>query len=138
MVSPEAGFCIVFKRSIINPCLPGGFERQESIYERELLPMSSDPAFRMTVADVFFIRGRGTIVTGQIESGTLNVNDEVYIQRLGTSRRVTVTGIEMFRKTLDQARAGDNVGVLLRDITKQEVEIGDVLLGSDLEFSWKP
>jgi len=100
--------------------------------------MSSDPAFRMTVADVFFIRGRGTIVTGQIESGTLNVNDEVYIQRAGSSRKVTVTGIEMFRKTLDQARAGDNVGVLLRDITKQEVEIGDVLLGSDLEFSWKP
>jgi len=100
--------------------------------------MSSDPSFRMIVADIFFIRGRGTIVTGQIESGTLNVNDEIYIQRLGTSRRVTVTGIEMFRKILDQARAGDNVGVLLRDITKQEVEKGDVLLGSYSEFSWKP
>jgi elongation factor Tu len=51
---------------------------------------------------------------------------------------VTVTGIEMFRKILDQAKAGDNVGVLLRDITKQEVEKGDVLLGSDIDFSWKP
>ncbi len=100
--------------------------------------MSSDPSFRMTVADIFFIRGRGTIVTGQIESGTLNVNDEIYIQRLGSSRKVTVTGIEMFRKLLDQARAGDNVGVLLREITKQEVEKGDVLLGSYLDFSWKP
>ena len=100
--------------------------------------MSSDPLFRMTVADVFFIRGRGTVVTGQIESGTLNVHDEIYIQRSGSARKVTVTGIEMFRKILDQARAGDNVGVLLRDITKQEVEKGDVLLGSDIDFSWKP
>ena len=100
--------------------------------------MSSDPSFRMTVEDVFFIRGRGTIVTGQIESGTLNVNDEVYIQRFGSGRKVTVTGIEMFRKQLDQARAGDNVGVLLREITKPEVDKGDVLLGSYSEFSWKP
>ena len=100
--------------------------------------MSADPSFRMRVADVFFIRGRGTVVTGQIESGTLNVNDEIYIQRSNFSKRVTVTGIEMFRKILDQAKAGDNVGVLLRDITKQEVEKGDVLLGSDIDFSWKP
>jgi elongation factor Tu len=100
--------------------------------------MSTDPSFRMTIADVFFIRGRGTVVTGQIESGTLNVDDEIYIQRSNSSRKVTVTGIEMFRKILDQAKAGDNVGVLLRDITKQEVEKGDVLLGSDIDFSWKP
>ena len=97
--------------------------------------MSADPSFRMTIADVFFIRGRGTVVTGQIESGTLNVNDEIYIQRSNFSKRVTVTGIEMFRKILDQAKAGDNVGVLLRDITKQEVEKGDILLGSDIDFS---
>ena len=100
--------------------------------------MSADPFFRMTVADVFFIRRRGTVVTGQIESGTLNVNDEIYIRRPNSSKQVTVTGIEMFRKILDQAKAGDNVGVLLRDITKQEVEKGDVLLGSDMDFSWKP
>lgn len=96
--------------------------------------MASDPFFRMTVEDVFFIRGRGTVVTGQIESGTLNVNDEIYIRRANSSKRVTVTSIEMFRKILDQAKAGDNVGILLRDITKQEVEKGDVLLGSDIEF----
>ena len=102
--------------------------------------MSDDPSFRMTVNDVFFIRGRGTVVTGQIESGTLNVHDEIYLQHpnSSSSKRVTVTGIEMFRKILDQAKAGDNVGVLLRDITKQEVEKGDVLLGSEMDFSWKP
>ena len=97
--------------------------------------MSADPLFRMTVEDVFFIRGRGTVVTGQIESGTLNVNDEIYLRRSNSSRKVTVNGIEMFRKLLDQAKAGDNVGVLLRDVTKEEVEKGDVLLGSDVEFS---
>ena len=96
--------------------------------------MSADPFFRMTVEDVFFIRGRGTVVTGQIESGTLNVSDEIYIRRPNSSKKVTVTGIEMFRKILDQAHAGDNVGILLRDITKQEVDKGDVLLGSDFDF----
>ncbi len=97
--------------------------------------MSADPFFRMTIADVFFIRGRGTVVTGQVESGTLNVNDEVYLRRSSSSRRVVVTGIEMFRKLSNQAQAGENVGVLLRDITKQDVEKGDVLLGSDIEFN---
>lgn len=96
--------------------------------------MSADPFFRMTVEDVFFIRGRGTVVTGQIESGTLNVSDEIYIRRPGSSKRTVVTGIEMFRKILDQAQAGDNIGVFLRDIPKQEVQKGDVLLGSDFEF----
>jgi len=96
--------------------------------------MSADPFFRMTVEDVFFIRGRGTVVTGRIESGTLNTNDEIYLRRSNSSRKVTVNGIEMLRKLLDQARAGDNIGVLLRDLTKQEVEKGDVLLGSDIEF----
>lgn len=100
--------------------------------------MSADPFFRMTVQDVFFIRGRGTVVTGQIESGTLNTGDEIYLRRSNSSKLVTVNGIEMFRKLLDQATAGDNVGVLLRDLTKQEVGKGDVLLGSDMDFSWKP
>jgi elongation factor Tu len=96
--------------------------------------MAVDPFFRMTVEDVFSIKGRGTVVTGQIESGTLRVNDEIYIRRPTSSRRTTVTGIESFRKLLDQAQAGDNVGVLLRDVTKQDVQHGDVLLGSDIEF----
>ncbi len=97
--------------------------------------MSADPFFRMTVADVFFIRGRGTVVTGQIESGTINVNDEIYLRRSNSSRRVVVSGIEMFRKLLNQAQAGENVGILLRDVVKQEIEKGDVLLGSDIEFN---
>ncbi len=96
--------------------------------------MSADPFFRMTVEDVFFIRGRGTVVTGQIESGELNVHDEIFVRRSNSSRKVTVNGIEMFRKIMNQAKAGDNVGVLLRDITKQDVQKGDVLLGSDVEF----
>jgi elongation factor Tu len=96
--------------------------------------MSADPFFRMTVEDVFAIRGRGTVVTGRIETGTLNVNDEIYIRRPNSSRKTVVTGIEAFRKQLNQAQAGENVGVLLRDITKQDVQHGDVLLGSDIEF----
>ena len=96
--------------------------------------MAADSFFRMTVEDVFSIKGRGTVVTGQIESGTLRVNDEIYIRRPTSSRRTTVTGIESFRKLLNQAQAGDNVGVLLRDVTKQDVQHGDVLLGSDMEF----
>jgi elongation factor Tu len=96
--------------------------------------MSADPFFRMTVEDVFFIRGRGVVVTGQIESGTLNVHDEIYIRRQDSSKKTVVTGIEMLRKQLDQAQAGDNVGILLRDVTKQDIEHGDVLLGSDIEF----
>lgn len=97
--------------------------------------MSADPFFRMTVVDVFSIKGRGTVVTGQVESGTLNVNDVIYLRRTNSSRRVVVTGIEMFRKLANQAQAGENVGVLLRDIAKQDVEKGDVLLGSDIEFN---
>lgn len=97
--------------------------------------MSADPFFRMTVQDVFSIKGRGTVVTGQIESGTLNINDEIYIRRSNSSRRVVVTGIEMFRKLANQAQAGENVGILFRDITKQDVEKGDVLLGSDIEYN---
>src|SRR5690242_14583773 len=97
--------------------------------------MSADPFFRMTVQDVFSIKGRGTVVTGQIESGTLNINDEIYIRRSNSSRRVVVTGIEMFRKLANQAQAGENVGILFRDIAKQDVEKGDVLLGSDIEYN---
>lgn len=100
--------------------------------------MPSDPLFRMTVEDVFFIRGRGTVVTGQIESGTLRKGDEVYLNGQGGSRRTVVTGIEMFRRILDQAQAGDNVGLLLRDVPKEDVQHGDVLLGSGSDFSWKP
>lgn len=98
--------------------------------------MSTDPSFRLTVEDVFTIRGRGTVVTGRVESGTLNVGDQVYIKRQNSTKQTVVTGIEAFRKLLNQAQTGDTIGVLLRDISKQDIQRGDVLLGSDSEFSW--
>ena len=94
--------------------------------------MSADPFFRMTVEDVFFIRGRGTVVMGRIENGILMVNDEIYLRHSGSSRKVAITGLEISRKMIDQAKAGDTVGILFRDLTKPEVEKGDVLLGSDI------
>ncbi len=99
--------------------------------------MSTDPSFRMTVQDVFSIKGRGTVVTGRIESGSLGVGDEVLIQGK-TSKTTVVSGIEMFRKIVTRAQAGDNVGVLLRDVNKQDIQQGDVLTGSNLDFTWKP
>ncbi len=93
--------------------------------------MTADAFFRMTVHDVFYIRGRGLVVTGQIEAGTLNLGDEINISRPGSaSRAAVVTGIEMFRKQTSQAQAGDNVGVLLRGLEKQDVQPGDTLLGA--------
>ena len=100
--------------------------------------MTTDPFFRMTVDDVFSIRGRGTVVTGKIESGTLKVGDEVAIQGTNGEKRVIVIGIEMFRKMLSQANAGDEVGVLLKDISKQDVQRGDVILCPGEDFTWKP
>ncbi len=87
-----------------------------------------DQAFIMPIEDVMTISGRGTVVTGRVERGQLKLSDEVEIVGLSTERKKTVvTGIEMFRKTLDQAEAGDNVGVLLRGIQREEVERGQVL-----------
>ncbi|HTX92272.1 MAG TPA: EF-Tu/IF-2/RF-3 family GTPase [Anaerolineales bacterium] len=100
--------------------------------------MTTDPLFRMTVQDVFSIRDRGTVITGKIESGALSVGDEIAIQRQGTARKAVVTGLESFRKQIGQASAGDEVGVLLRDVTKDDVRRGDVLVGSSPEFTWKP
>jgi elongation factor Tu len=93
--------------------------------------MTADAFFRMTVADVFYIRGRGTVVTGQIDSGTLKLSDEIRLSRpVAANRPVAVTGIEMFRKQLTEAKAGDNVGVLLRGLEKRDVQHGDILLGA--------
>ena len=87
-----------------------------------------DQPFLMPIEDVMTISGRGTVVTGRVERGTLKLSDEVEIVGLSKDRKKTVvTGIEMFRKTLDQAEAGDNVGVLLRGIQREEVERGQVL-----------
>jgi elongation factor Tu len=84
--------------------------------------------FRLTVEDVFTIRGRGTVVTGRVESGTLRTGDTVRQTRPdGVARDLTVTGIEMFRKVTDVANAGDNVGLLVRDATGDDIGRGDVL-----------
>ena len=86
-----------------------------------------DKPFLMSIEDVFTITGRGTVVTGRVERGRLNVNDEVEIVGIKTTQKTVATGIEMFRKQLDYAEAGDNAGVLLRGINREDVERGQVL-----------
>ncbi len=87
----------------------------------------TDKPFLMSIEDVFTITGRGTVVTGRVERGKLNLNEEIEIVGLKDTRKSVVTGIEMFRKSLDYAEAGDNAGVLLRGINREDVERGQVL-----------
>jgi len=86
-----------------------------------------DQPFLMPVEDVFGIKGRGTVVTGRIERGIVKIGDEIEILGLGETRKTVVTGVEMFKKTLDQGEAGDNVGCLLRGIEREDIERGQVL-----------
>lgn len=86
-----------------------------------------DKPFLMPVEDVFSIKGRGTVVTGRIETGKVKVGEEIEIVGLRDSQKTTVTGVEMFRKMLDDGQAGDNVGILLRGLGKDDVERGQVL-----------
>jgi elongation factor Tu len=86
-----------------------------------------DQPFLMPIEDVFSISGRGTVVTGRIERGIVNVGDEIQIVGIKDTQTTTCTGVEMFRKLLDQGEAGDNVGVLLRGTKREEVERGQVL-----------
>ena len=86
-----------------------------------------DKPFMMSIEDVFSITGRGTVATGRIERGVVKVGDEVEIVGMGETRKTTVTGVEMFRKLLDQGQAGDNVGLLLRGIEKNQIQRGQVL-----------
>src|SRR5438309_7818344 len=86
-----------------------------------------DKPFLMPIEDVFTISGRGTVVTGRVERGIVKVNDEVEIVGLRPTTKTVVTGVEMFRKLLDQGEAGDNIGVLLRGTKREEVERGQVL-----------
>ena len=88
----------------------------------------SDQAFLMPVEDVFTIQGRGTVVTGRIEKGTIKLNEEIEIVGITDTRKTTVTGIEMFRKEMDEGQAGDNAGILLRGIKKEDVQRGQVLI----------
>ena len=115
--------------------LEGDPEYEEKIMELmnavdEWIPTperDTDKPFLMSIEDVFTITGRGTVVTGRVERGQLKLNEEVEIVGIKDTRKTTVTGIEMFRKQLDFAQAGDNAGVLLRGITRDQVERGQVL-----------
>ena len=86
-----------------------------------------DKAFLMAIEDIFSIKGRGTVATGRIERGVIKVNEEVEIVGFVDTKKTVVTGVEMFRKLLDQGQAGDNVGCLLRGIEKEQIERGQVL-----------
>ncbi|MGD9109219.1 MAG: EF-Tu/IF-2/RF-3 family GTPase, partial [Gammaproteobacteria bacterium] len=86
-----------------------------------------DQPFLMPIEDVFSISGRGTVVTGRIERGIIKVGEEIEIVGIRDTQKTTCTGVEMFRKLLDEGRAGDNVGVLLRGTKREDVERGQVL-----------
>jgi len=86
-----------------------------------------DKPFMMSIEDVFSIKGRGTVATGRIDQGIIKVNEEVEIVGLRDTRKSVVTGVEMFKKNLDQGQAGDNVGILLRGIEREDIERGQVL-----------
>jgi len=86
-----------------------------------------DKPFLMPVEDVFSIKGRGTVATGRIDQGVITVNEEVEVVGIKETRKLVVTGVEMFKKTLDRGEAGDNVGILIRGIERDEIERGQVL-----------
>ena len=90
-------------------------------------PRPTDKPFLMPVEDVFSISGRGTVVTGRVETGIVKVGEEVEIVGLKDTRKTVVTGVEMFRKLLDQGMAGDNIGALVRGVAREDVERGQVL-----------
>ena len=97
-------------------------------HEQTPLEPVGGAGFRLTVQDVFTITGRGTVVTGRVEVGTVSVGATVRLTRAdGTARDVQVSGLEAFRKRLDTASVGENIGVLLRDLAKDDVAPGDVL-----------
>jgi elongation factor Tu len=111
---PEKSKCIMDLMDAIDNYIPEP--------ERE-----TDKPFLMSVEDVFSITGRGTVATGRVERGVVKVGDEVELVGLRDTRKSVVTGVEMFRKLLDQAQAGDNIGTLLRGVDKNEIERGMVL-----------
>jgi elongation factor Tu len=86
-----------------------------------------DQPFLMPIEDVFSISGRGTVVTGRVERGVINVGDEIEIVGIKDTQKTTCTGVEMFRKLLDRGEAGDNIGALLRGVDRDAVERGQVL-----------
>ncbi len=133
----EYGFdsdCRIMRGSALK-ALEGDADAEKSVRDLmaavdEYIPSpvrDTEKPFLMSIEDVFTISGRGTVVTGRVERGQLKINDEVEIVGLKDTQKSVVTGIEMFRKSLDFAQAGDNAGVLLRGISREDVERGQVL-----------
>ena len=126
--------CPIIKGSALK-ALEGEKEWQDKIWELmdtvdEYIPTperATDKPFLMAIEDVFTITGRGTVATGRVERGTIHMNDEVEIIGIRETAKTVVTGVEMFRKILDQAEAGDNVGILLRGTKREDIERGQVL-----------
>src|ERR687884_829482 len=103
-------------------------ELMEAVDNYVPLPQRAvDKPFLMPIEDIFSIQGRGTVVTGRIERGICKVNEEMEIVGFRDTRKTVITGVEMFKKLLDEGRAGDNVGLLLRGVEKDEVERGQVI-----------
>ncbi len=98
-----------------------------SINAQKPTPTPMPPPFLMAVEDVFYISGRGTVATGKIERGSIKVGDTIEIVGINPTKTVTVSGIEMFRKMLDTAKTGENVGIMLRGVEKTDVKRGQVL-----------
>jgi elongation factor Tu len=111
---PDATQCINELMEALDSYIP--------VPEREI-----DKPFLMPVEDVFTITGRGTVVTGRVERGMVKTGEELEMVGLGSEKKAVVTGVEMFRKILDEGQAGDNVGLLLRGVGKEEVERGMVM-----------
>ncbi|MGN0072572.1 MAG: elongation factor Tu [Coriobacteriales bacterium] len=126
--------CPIIKGSALK-ALEGDPQWQEAIWELmdtvdSFIPepaRETDKPFLMAIEDVFTITGRGTVATGRVERGTIHMNDEVEIVGIRETAKTVVTGVEMFRKILDQAEAGDNVGILLRGTKREDIERGQVL-----------
>ena len=120
-------------KALEDPSWPSGETRSWNLWMllTSYIPdpqRDTDKPFVMPVEDVFSITGRGTVATGRVEAGVLHVSDEVEIVGIKEeTRKVVVTGIEMFRKLLDEAQAGDNIGALLRGVQRNEIERGQVL-----------
>jgi elongation factor Tu len=111
-----------------SPAAACVFELMEAIDSYIPTPERAiDRPFLMPVEDVFSISGRGTVATGRVERGTIHVGDEVEIVGIKSTSKTVATGVEMFRKILDQGEAGDNIGVLLRGVKRDEIERGQVL-----------
>ena len=96
-----------------------------------------DKSFLMAIEDVFSITGRGTVATGRIERGTVNIGDSVELIGLNETKNTTVTGLEMFQKSLEQGFAGDNIGILLRGVQKTDILRGMVLANLVRLMSYK-